>query len=178
MFAALLGLLCGRVVAADSPGKKADTPPKAKAGVPSKALPKPTLANVAYGTHERQVLDFYKAESAKPTPVVFFLHGGGWVRGDKSGVGSVPHPSPTCRLPRYALGLGSGPRRGEVRARKSARATPPRCCSWGGRRTGGSYALRSLAADRLAYGPRRHALGRRALRPGFLRVTLPLLRVL
>ena len=27
----------------------------------------PTMANVAYGTHERQVLDFYKAESAKPT---------------------------------------------------------------------------------------------------------------
>ena len=26
----------------------------------------PTAANVAYGSHERQVLDFYKAESAKP----------------------------------------------------------------------------------------------------------------
>ncbi|MDP1590894.1 MAG: alpha/beta hydrolase [Prosthecobacter sp.] len=46
----------------------------------------PTIANVAYGTHERQVLDFYKAESAKPTPLLFFIHGGGWVNGDKSGV--------------------------------------------------------------------------------------------
>jgi acetyl esterase/lipase len=44
----------------------------------------PTFANVAYGTHERQVLDFYKAESDKPTPVLFFIHGGGWVNGDKA----------------------------------------------------------------------------------------------
>lgn len=45
--------------------------------------PSPTLANVAYGQHERQVLDFYKAESEKPTPLVFHVHGGGWVAGDK-----------------------------------------------------------------------------------------------
>lgn len=49
----------------------------------------PTAANVAYGTHERQVLDFYKAESAKPTPLLFFIHGGGWVAGDKAGVGEL-----------------------------------------------------------------------------------------
>jgi acetyl esterase/lipase len=35
------------------------------------------------------VLDFYQAKSDNPTPVVFFIHGGGWVRGDKSGIGSV-----------------------------------------------------------------------------------------
>ena len=50
------------------------------------ALPKPTLENVAYGTHERQVLDFYKAASGKPTPLLFFIHGGGWVAGDKRGL--------------------------------------------------------------------------------------------
>ncbi len=50
---------------------------------------KPTLANVAYGTHERQVLDFYKADSTLPTPVVLYIHGGGWVRGDKHPVGSM-----------------------------------------------------------------------------------------
>ena len=44
---------------------------------------KPTLANVAYGTHERQVLDFYQAKSVSPTPVVFYIHGGGWNAGDK-----------------------------------------------------------------------------------------------
>jgi acetyl esterase/lipase len=37
----------------------------------------PTPANVAYGTHERQVLDFYQAASDKPTPLVFHIHGGG-----------------------------------------------------------------------------------------------------
>ena len=47
--------------------------------------PAPTEANVRYGDHERQVLDFYKAESDKPTPLLFFIHGGGWVAGDKSG---------------------------------------------------------------------------------------------
>jgi acetyl esterase/lipase len=55
------------------------------------AAPKatPTLANVAYGTHERQVLDFYQATSESATPLVFFVHGGGWVRGDKAGVAHV-----------------------------------------------------------------------------------------
>ena len=38
----------------------------------------PTKANVPYGTHERQVLDFYQAKSDSPTPVVFYIHGGGW----------------------------------------------------------------------------------------------------
>lgn len=47
--------------------------------------PKPTLANVAYGLHPSQVLDFYRAESTRPTPVLFFIHGGGWMNGDKSG---------------------------------------------------------------------------------------------
>jgi acetyl esterase/lipase len=51
--------------------------------------PPPTLANVAYGAHERQVLDFYKAESDKPTPLLFFIHGGGWVAGDKKNPGSL-----------------------------------------------------------------------------------------
>lgn len=53
------------------------------------AAPQPTAASVAYGSHERQVLDFYQAKAERPTPVVFFIHGGGWVRGDKSGISSV-----------------------------------------------------------------------------------------
>ncbi len=59
---------------------------KAKAARPA---PRPTLANVPYGDHPRQVLDFYQAESKDPTPLVVFIHGGGWVNGDKSGVGSA-----------------------------------------------------------------------------------------
>ncbi len=45
----------------------------------------PTFVNVAYGKHERQVLDFWKAKSATPTPLMLFIHGGSWRRGDKSG---------------------------------------------------------------------------------------------
>ena len=41
------------------------------------------LMNVPYGKHARQVLDFYPAASDKPTPVVFYIHGGGWQGGDK-----------------------------------------------------------------------------------------------
>src|SRR5882672_1272718 len=41
------------------------------------------LLNVPYGMHSRQVLDFYQAKSDKPTPVVFYIHGGGWSNGDK-----------------------------------------------------------------------------------------------
>ena len=48
-----------------------------------------TRANVAYGVHERQVLDFWQADSAQPTPVVFHIHGGGWVTGDKARVANL-----------------------------------------------------------------------------------------
>lgn len=41
------------------------------------------LLDVAYGSHPRQVLDFYPAQSDEPTPVVFNIHGGGWQGGDK-----------------------------------------------------------------------------------------------
>lgn len=46
--------------------------------------PTPTMAKVAYGTHERQVLDFWRAKAEKPTPLVLYIHGGGWRGGDKS----------------------------------------------------------------------------------------------
>ncbi|MDB6075851.1 MAG: nlhH 1, partial [Verrucomicrobiaceae bacterium] len=36
------------------------------------------------GKHPHQVLDFWKAESAKPAPLMFFIHGGGWMGGDKA----------------------------------------------------------------------------------------------
>lgn len=40
--------------------------------------------NIKYGQHERNVLDFYKAPSSTPTPLVVYIHGGGFVSGDKS----------------------------------------------------------------------------------------------
>lgn len=50
------------------------------------ARPKPTVANLAYGKHERQVLDFWQAKADRPTPLVLYIHGGGWQNGDKSGL--------------------------------------------------------------------------------------------
>src|SRR5207247_10163678 len=47
------------------------------------APPKPDLANVHYGPHERNVLDLWKAKSDKPTPLVVFIHGGGFYAGSK-----------------------------------------------------------------------------------------------
>ncbi len=41
------------------------------------------IHDLSYGSHPRQVLDFYPAKSDKPTPVVFYIHGGGWQGGDK-----------------------------------------------------------------------------------------------
>lgn len=70
---------------------KAQPKPAAKQAekAPAKAqtpVTKPTLANVSYGKHPKQVLDFYRAESAQPTPLLFFIHGGGWQAGSKDRV--------------------------------------------------------------------------------------------
>lgn len=53
------------------------------AGLPARADEPKRLLNVPYGSHPRQVLDFYQAKSDKPTPVVLYIHGGGWRGGDK-----------------------------------------------------------------------------------------------
>src|SRR5262249_43785323 len=53
------------------------------AGPAIRAEERKPLLNVAYGKHPRQILDFYPAHSDKPTPVVFYIHGGGWQGGDK-----------------------------------------------------------------------------------------------
>jgi len=43
----------------------------------------PTHANVHYGPHEQQVFDLFLARSDRPAPLVVFIHGGGFSRGDK-----------------------------------------------------------------------------------------------
>jgi acetyl esterase/lipase len=47
------------------------------------AKPAATHKNVAYGAHERNVFDLWLAESATPTPLVLYIHGGGFRGGSK-----------------------------------------------------------------------------------------------
>ncbi len=88
-FLVLLCCLTSVSFAADQtePSKKdAKADAKAKAAARAAKLPPaptPTQADVAYGKHPKQVLHFWKAESDKPTPLVFFIHGGGWRGGDR-----------------------------------------------------------------------------------------------
>ena len=48
--------------------------------------PEPTEADVAYGSHPKQRIHFWKtprATAARPAPLVLFIHGGGWQAGDR-----------------------------------------------------------------------------------------------
>lgn len=47
--------------------------------------PPPDVA-AKYGPHERNVLDLWKAKSTTPTPLVVFIHGGGFHAGSKEAV--------------------------------------------------------------------------------------------
>jgi acetyl esterase/lipase len=79
------------LAAQDPPAQPA---PAAKPAPAKKKLPNnpaPTQANVAYGTHPRQVMDFWKADTKEPAPVLFFIHGGGWQNGDKAGIAVEPY---------------------------------------------------------------------------------------
>lgn len=43
-----------------------------------------TFADECYGYHERNTFDIWLADSDKPTPLVMYIHGGGFIGGDKS----------------------------------------------------------------------------------------------
>jgi acetyl esterase/lipase len=70
--------------AQNDPNKKTDKKAEKKP-----AAPLPPTAQIKYGPHERQVIDFWQAKSSTPTPVVLYIHGGGWRGGDKSSVGAA-----------------------------------------------------------------------------------------
>lgn len=75
-------LTCSLLIAAQlATGNPAAT--KRPADAYSDKLPQPTHAEVAYGGHERHVMDVWLAKSDKPTPLAFVIHGGGWVGGSK-----------------------------------------------------------------------------------------------
>ena len=50
----------------------------------------PTHADVAYGEHAQQKMDLYLANSDEPTPLVLYIHGGGFQGGSKRGVNPRP----------------------------------------------------------------------------------------
>ena len=63
-------LFVGAVLVA---GVEAQPPPK----------PTPTHADVSYDDHDQNVFDLWLAESEEPTPLVLFIHGGGFRGGTK-----------------------------------------------------------------------------------------------
>ena len=76
----LIASLCLMSTVAVADAKKKKTPAY------HSSVPKPTVSNIPYGSHKRQVLDFWKAPSAsadKPAPLVFYIHGGSWKTGSK-----------------------------------------------------------------------------------------------
>ena len=83
---AILGfLLMGAAAPAQEPAKKVSMDFWITEGQQPVKIP-PTMANVPYGDDKMQVLDFWKAESDKPTPLLFFIHGGSWRSNDKDKV--------------------------------------------------------------------------------------------
>lgn len=62
--------------------------PPWKRGVYADTVPVPTMKEIRFGEKHRNVMDFWKADSDKPTPVVLSIHGGGWNGGAKEQVDS------------------------------------------------------------------------------------------
>lgn len=46
-------------------------------------LPNPTQYDVAYGPHRKQLIHFWQAKSERPTPLLLYIHGGGWQGGGR-----------------------------------------------------------------------------------------------
>ncbi len=64
-----------------------------KKGIYAASVPEPTFKAVRYGEAKRNVLDFWQAPSDAPTPVVVFIHGGGWNGGDKAKLSDFVDPN-------------------------------------------------------------------------------------
>ncbi|TWU51773.1 alpha/beta hydrolase [Rubripirellula reticaptiva] len=84
----LLGLIVSVSASAQTnEDAKKTSPPKTQSpktpAAYDESVPKPTLTEIKYGDHNRNVIDFWKAESDTPTPLVFVIHGGGWTGGSK-----------------------------------------------------------------------------------------------
>jgi hypothetical protein len=85
----IVGLTSQWGAAQENKAEKKAAPKPAVKAPPMNVVP-PTHADVPYGKHERQVIDFYQAKSDTPTPLVFYIHGGGWQGGSKTGFNVKP----------------------------------------------------------------------------------------
>lgn len=56
---------------------------------PSPKKPAPTHADVSYGPDARHKLDLWLAKSDAPTPLVVYIHGGGFINGSKAGASAA-----------------------------------------------------------------------------------------
>jgi len=77
------------VVAATVPAVT-DAQQKRQKRQPAGPRVQPTHADVPYGEHPQQKIDIYLAKSDKPTPLVLYIHGGGFRGGSKRGVNPRP----------------------------------------------------------------------------------------
>src|SRR5256885_7659640 len=71
------------------PGRSKAARQAAKSGARRSGVP-PTYADVAYGPDASNKIDFWKADSAAPTPLVVFIHGGGFRGGGQTRVTPGP----------------------------------------------------------------------------------------
>ncbi|HEX7873192.1 MAG TPA: alpha/beta hydrolase [Sphingobium sp.] len=51
----------------------------------------PAATDIAYGPHVRHRLDLYRAEAGESLPILLFVHGGGFLKGDKGGAAEWPN---------------------------------------------------------------------------------------
>ena len=95
LLASVVALTLGAVsIFAADPAAKAPAAPKASDPEFRKyPLPVEPDENVSYGPHRMQRIYFWRAKSDKPTPLLFYIHGGGWSGGDRSVVRSMIQPA-------------------------------------------------------------------------------------
>ena len=51
--------------------------------------PAPTYADVPYDQYEKTKIDFWQAKGEGPRPLHVYIHGGGWIGGDKNSISNV-----------------------------------------------------------------------------------------
>jgi arylformamidase len=87
---AMIGLALGATVAPTVPAQMLRERLASRLAEP----PLPGASSQAYGSDKLQTLDLWRPAGAGPAPLILFVHGGGWKRGDKdnaTGAAKVRH---------------------------------------------------------------------------------------